>query len=89
MAAGAQSVARDLRGGQRDVLNLRQTAVRVVPPLQRQHRGADAAALGAYVKAAKARAQPHVVPLPEGAVHIGMKARQPFAINPKSQSDGK
>ena len=63
----------------RDLVDLRHRAVGVVHPLNRQQRRGDMTALRADVKGAEVLAEPDVVPLPEGAVHVGMKARQPLA----------
>ena len=68
--------------GQCQLVKLRHRAVFVILALNRQQRGADAAAFRTDVKAAEGARQPDIVPLSEGAVHVGVMARQAVAQRP-------
>ena len=61
------------------LINVTQTAIRVIHPLQRQHRCFNGFAFLANVKAAERLRQPDIVPLPKSAVHIGVVAQQLLA----------
>ena len=79
MAAFGQCQQSGVRHSFGDVLDLGQRAIRVIHALNGQQRGPDAAQFASDVKPGKSWAQPDLVPLPEGAVHIGMKRGQALA----------
>ncbi len=62
-----------------DVIDLGHRAVGIVFALNGQQGRRKGGQFGSNVECAKGLAQPNLVPLPKGTVHIGMKRRQPLA----------
>ncbi|MNZ96147.1 hypothetical protein D3C78_1153280 [compost metagenome] len=84
VAVGRVAALRQLEqlGGRQtlgDAANLGQRAVRVVQPLDRQHRAADVDEFVGDVPARECRLEPYVVPAPEDQVRIVVVGRKPVA----------